>query len=162
MKTRAEKWTTQLDNSGEKGEWKPKGRRDQMMAEIIFFLLFFCSKSTSCSGARVAPEEKCAACPKLKERSWVFKVDWWTYFKGAYSGPSSHVHLSLGFFYFQCEANESGTGKGFSAGSQWGMIRDYFRMKINDKVQAVREEREPRQQEGGEGGRGGAEACDLT
>lgn len=27
------------------------------------------------------------------------------------------------------------------------MIRDYFRMKINDKVQAVREEREPRQQE---------------
>lgn len=42
------------------------------------------------------------------------------------------------------------------------MIRDYFRMKINDKVQAVREEREPRQQEGGEGGRGGAEACDLT
>lgn len=26
------------------------------------------------------------------------------------------------------------------------MIRDYFRMRINDKVQAVREEREPRQQ----------------
>lgn len=27
------------------------------------------------------------------------------------------------------------------------MIRDYFRMKINDKVQTVGEEREPRQQQ---------------
>lgn len=45
-------------------------------------------------------KERYVACQKLKERSWVFKVDWWTYFKGAYSEPSSYVHLSLGFSIF--------------------------------------------------------------
>lgn len=41
--------------------------------------------------------------------------------------------------------------EGFSAGLQWEMIRDYFRMKINDKVQTVWEG------EGGAAGGGGAE-----
>lgn len=46
-----------------------------------------------------------------------------------------------GLCYFQSEDNELESGKGFfSAGLQWEMIRDYYRMKINDKVWAVYEE----------------------
>lgn len=89
-------------------------------------------------------------CQELKERLWVFKVDRWTYFKGAYSGPSSCVaHLSLAFAIFSVRVMNWNQEKGFffSVGLQWEMIRDYYRMKINDKVWALYEEEKQQEQE---------------
>lgn len=46
-----------------------------------------------------------------------------------------------GLCYFQSADNELESGKGFfSAGLQWEMKRDYYRMKLNDRVWAVYEE----------------------
>lgn len=54
-----------------------------------------------------------------------------------------------GLCYFQGEGNELESGKGFffSAGLPWEMIRDYYRMKINDKVWAVYEEEKQKEQQ---------------
>lgn len=58
------------------------------------------------------------------------------------------VHLSLGFAIFRVRVMNWNQEKAFfSAGLPWEMIRDYYRMKINDEVWAVYEEKKQKEQQ---------------